>query len=128
MGVWTATVILPALAVVHAAGGAPLSLPAAGSDVALLLGNGCLDAVFMAGLLVGILVTSPFFIAMASMLVAPASILTDRVIHGTSFGVGAWLGTVAVLTGLALLQWDLPSRACARPRALPCAPASTRPA
>lgn len=74
------------------------------SKASMLMLNAGFDSIYNVLLLFGILITSPLFISVGSMLVMPASIVTDRLIHGTVMGPVGVCGAIVIVIGFSLLN------------------------
>jgi len=64
-----------------------------------LLSNGGLDCVFNIFLLLGIMLTSPLFISVGSLLTIPASIVADRIFHSFVLSPEALVGGGLIVLG-----------------------------
>lgn len=73
-------------------------------NLEMLMGNAAMDGVFNASLLYGILVTSPLFMAVGSMLVVPAGIVVDRIVHDTRLSAESIVGIGLIVVGFAILK------------------------
>ena len=103
-GVGTAMFCGPVLAVWDHAGLETFEWPPNGHKTSLLLLNAVLDSTYNGLLLFGILVTTPLFMSVGTMLVMPASIVVDRLVHGTVLSPLAVVGAVVIVVGFGMLN------------------------
>jgi hypothetical protein len=78
----------------------------------LILLNSALDSIYNILLLFGILVTTPLFMSVGTMMVMPCSIVVDRLVHGTELGPSGIVGAVVIVVGFVML--NIPQEAAAR--------------
>ena len=75
-----------------------------------------LDALFNGFMMVGIVYSTPLFIAIGSLLSVPLSVVSDYALHGARPSALTWLGLAAVIAGFALLTASEALRAQRRQR------------
>ena len=66
--------------------------------------NAFLDSIFNSFLLIGCLVLSPLVMAVGSMMVVPASIVTDFLVHNTKLTTVSFLGVGLIFLGFIILK------------------------
>lgn len=103
MGIGTITLLWPVILLLHATGAEPFALPSAYKAKQLAMAA-LLDAVYEAALLFGLATTSPVWMSVATILVVPASLLADWVLHSASVSPQAAGGLVLIIVGFACLQ------------------------
>jgi solute carrier family 35 protein F3/4 len=62
-----------------------------------------LDALFNCLLILGIVISSPLFISVGSLLTIPASVVSDWLLHGTVLPILSYMGMLAIVVGFLLL-------------------------
>jgi solute carrier family 35 protein F3/4 len=62
-----------------------------------------LDSLFNCLLILGIVISSPLFISVGSLLTIPASVVSDWLLHGTVLPLLSYLGMAAIIVGFLLL-------------------------
>jgi hypothetical protein len=110
-GVWTiigSIVFIP----VWSAIGAERYVAPPEHKLRLILLNSALDSIYNILLLFGILVTTPLFMSVGTMMVMPCSIVVDRLVHGTELGPSGIVGAVVIVVGFVML--NIPQEAAAR--------------
>jgi hypothetical protein len=113
MGAFTLVTLLPVFPLLDATGIEPFEWPSPEKARLLALNTG-LDSVYNLSLLLGISLSSPLSMSVATMLVVPASLLADWALHGLVPGVQAGCGMAVILVGFATLH--LPWRRICRGR------------
>ena len=103
MGTFTLLTLWPLFFVLHYSGAEPFELPSA-SKTALLALNTGLDSVYNLLLLYGITVSSPLVMSLGTMLVVPASLAADWVLHGATMSWAALGGVVLIGVGFLMMQ------------------------
>ena len=103
MGIWSLLTLWPGFFLLHYTGIEPFELPSADKSRMLAL-NTFLDALYNLLLLVGILITSPLYMSLGSMLVVPATVAADWLLHGKVLPPQAGGGVFLILCGFVLLQ------------------------
>jgi drug/metabolite transporter (DMT)-like permease len=103
MGVWSLLTLWPVFFALHYSGVEAFELPPP-PKARLLAVNVVLDAVYNLALLLGIVVSSPLYMSLGSMLVVPATVAADWAVHGSLLGGQAGGGVALILTGFLLLQ------------------------
>jgi drug/metabolite transporter (DMT)-like permease len=76
----------------------------------LLALNTVLDTLYNVALLFGIQITSPLWMSLGTILVVPASMVADKIIHNAAVSGQAAGGIVMIILGFAILQLPLPAR------------------
>jgi len=89
----------------HYAGWETFELPPDRHTWKVMLANAALDTGFNIFFLIGIALSSPFFMAMSLLLSIPVSILLDWLWKGYLFSVEEMVGALLVAVGFALLSW-----------------------
>ncbi|MDR3740189.1 MAG: hypothetical protein P4L40_14340 [Terracidiphilus sp.] len=102
-GVATCVYAPPLLAAFHY-GGTEVFVPPPAPETRLIALNAFLDSSYNGLLLFGILLTSPLFMSVGTMLVMPASIVVDRLVRGTVMGGQGIGGAVIIVMGFAMLN------------------------
>lgn len=107
MGFWSVVLAWPGILICQYTGIETFALPQ-GADIWRLVVAVILEALFNVLLLIGIMLTSPLFIAIGNSLTIPASIVADYLLHGYMMSAQAFGGTALVLAGflgLNLSDW-----------------------
>jgi hypothetical protein len=110
-GVWTmvgSIVFIP----VWSSTGAEHYVSPPGHKLRLILLNSALDSIYNILLLFGILVTTPLFMSVGTMMVMPCSIVVDRLVHGTELGPSGIVGAIVIIVGFVML--NIPQETAAR--------------
>lgn len=103
IGICTLILLTPVIPLLDAVGLEPFEWPSV-EKLSLLIANASMDVVYNVLLLLGILLTSPLFMAVGCMLVVPASILADWLVHGSTLSPQALAGACIVVSGFAVLK------------------------
>jgi len=97
-GFWGALIFWPLFFVFHYTGYEKFELPDV-NDLGELFMNLALDCSYNFLLLLGIMLTSPLFISVGTLLTVPASILADKIVHNTMLPKLAWPGIGLIIIG-----------------------------
>ena len=103
IGVWSLLLLLPVLPLLSATGVEPFEWPPA-AKMHLLLLSVALDVCFNTALLLGIVASSPLVMSLGSMLVVPATVAADAIVHGALLSAPEGIGVVVICAGFVLLQ------------------------
>eukprot|EP01137_Pigoraptor_chileana_P018229 Opistho-2@77391 len=101
MGVFNA-LLFPGLFVCDAAGWERMEWPTGDILMRICIAGVC-DSVFNCLLLGGILLSSPLFISVGSMLTIPGSMVSDRILHGYVMPLQAMGGVLLIFAGFIIL-------------------------
>jgi hypothetical protein len=102
-GLVTVLLSAPALYVWSAASLEPFSLPSR-EKLDLIMLNTALYTLYNGLLVFGILVTTPLFMSVGTMLVMPCSIVVDKLVYNSELSASALAGAVAIVLGFAMLN------------------------
>lgn len=102
LGVWTILLAWPGIIIVDKTGIESFELPHGKSLQGILITMG-LDALFNCLLILGIVISSPLFISVGSLLTIPASVVSDWLLHGTVLPILSYMGMLAIVVGFLLL-------------------------
>ena len=111
MGVSTFLCQWPLFFIFHATGFETFVTPGA-EKVRLVALNAGLDTLYNGLLLLGIALAGPLAMSIASMLVVPASLIADWLLHGVVPTAGSCVGMVLILGGFALMHAPLSASKC----------------
>ena len=105
IGLFTTLLQWPILFLLDATGAETFEPPGPAGVMGQLLANCGLDTLFNVLLLFGIGVTSPVFMSVGTMLVAPITVIVDALKpHAQSFDWKGWVGIIFVVGAFALLE------------------------
>ena len=106
MGVATVFTMWPMFGILHVTG-IEAYMPPPPSTMRNLLGAALLDAVYQFALLFGISITSPLWMSVGSILVVPASLVADWLLHSTTVSGQAAIGIAFIIAGFLVLQLEV---------------------
>lgn len=98
IGVFTIVIFWPGFFIVHYTGFEPFELPK-GKEIWNLFLLALLEATFNLSLLMGIFLTSPLFMSIASMLSVPAAIVCDILVNQIIIPPMAYIGIACIILG-----------------------------
>jgi drug/metabolite transporter (DMT)-like permease len=103
MGLGIAATLWPLFFILDRAGVEPFVMPD-GPHMRKLAVSAVLDALFNIAMLFGILVTSPLWTAVGTILVIPGTMVVDWMLHGAVVGAQQAGGILLILIGFGILQ------------------------
>lgn len=112
MGIFTLVTLWPVFLVLHYSGVEPLEWPS-GPKGRMLALSAALDTLYNVALLFGISVTSPLWMSVGTVLVVPATMIADFIVHNVTVGAMAGGGIALILIGFVVMQlpfkreWEL---------------------
>jgi drug/metabolite transporter (DMT)-like permease len=107
MGIGTMVTLWPLFFIFNATGFETFELPT-GDKIRILAISAALDSMYQLSLLFGIVITSPLWISVGTVLVVPASLLADWMIHHVTVSLQAGIGIAFIVAGFLILQVPLP--------------------
>lgn len=103
IGIFSIITMWPGLIIVHYGGFEKFQIPSPHIGSLIVL-NMALDTIFNLLLLFGIALSSPLFVSVGSMLVIPATLITDVIIDKIHVPVGVVMGCILIAVAFGLLH------------------------
>jgi solute carrier family 35 protein F5 len=104
IGIWTIVLMWPGFLILHYSGIEPFEQPPNSHVTFIIAMNMIMDAVFNILLLFGLALSSPLFVSVGTMLVMPATLVTDHIVNNVKINGGVICGCLLVALAFGLLN------------------------